>query len=563
MRRRFDLTPLGHPAWWGALALLLINDNLLKGRGVVPGWLTGKLSDFAFLIVAPVLFAAMIPRRVPGRRTFAVASVVALYVAADLSRAVSDAVVAVAGRVGLHWRLWPDPTDLLALAVLPATVWLLRRQPKPAADSRIARRMGVQRERAGIVLGALACLATSAPETYAHNPFLFNRTTTATDVRITWVLRKVDCNTTPDVLGAMLGPSDLDDPRALTLQTGDVAALDGVPPAGMSPVGVCSTTRPVRSYGYGSGQYECVAAILETPGATPVLMVTPRQWDAPASGDFISCCDSSNPNSRCSPKLDTGRNPGDEALSITNSGGTLRFDLTHGGPHEEGPVGDTPIQIAPIDPAAIAARPPVADGCRESRDKYHALVDTATGCTADADCQSLPALTLPGDALTCAVFVNRSVSASALQSVETQLYGMCQTTSGTCDVPRPALCRAGRCAEQCAGVNLPDCPGACSSYSSYPDGICDLYSGSCLGNDGFICTCRDHKYSCGPMPQVDPTCPLVCRPHNQQATPTFDGGALDASGAGGDGGVDGAETDGAGATDGGGATDAVGDGGQG
>ena len=57
--------------------------------------------------------------------------------------------------------------------------------------------------------------------TYAHNPFLFNRTTTATDVRITWVLRKVDCNTTPDVLGAMLGPerprrparADVDDRR--------------------------------------------------------------------------------------------------------------------------------------------------------------------------------------------------------------------------------------------------------------------------------------------------------------------------------------------------------------
>ena len=109
MRRRFDLTPLGHPAWWGALALLLINDNLFKGRGVVPGWLTGKLSDFAFLIVAPVLFAAMIPRRVPGRRTFAVASVVALYVAADLSRAVSDAVVAAAARGGGAGGGWADP----------------------------------------------------------------------------------------------------------------------------------------------------------------------------------------------------------------------------------------------------------------------------------------------------------------------------------------------------------------------------------------------------------------------------------------------------------------------
>lgn len=553
MRRRFDLTPLGHPAWWVALALLLINDNLFKGRGVVPTWLAGKLSDFAFLIVAPVLFAAMIPRRVPGRRTFAVASVVAVYVAADLSHAVSDGVVAVAARVGLHWRLWPDPTDLLALAVLPITVWLLRRTPRPAADTAAARRARVQRERAGIVLGALACLATSSLPSYPHNPFLFNRTSTATDVRITWVLRKVDCDTTPEALGAMLGPSDLDDPRSVTLGTGDVAALDGIPTAGTSPVGVCSTTRPAdQTYAYGSGQYGCVAAILETPGATPVLMMTPTQWNASDNSGFISCCDnSSDPTSRCKPKLDTRQNLGDEVLSITNSGGTLRFDLTHGGPHQEGPPIDTPIQIAPIDPAAIAARPPVANGCRESRDMYHALVDTAVSCTTDGDCQSLPALTLPGEATTCAVFVNRSVSSSALQSVEAQLYAMCQTGSGYCDKPLAAVCKAGRCAEQCAGVNLPDCPGRCSYYSSYPDGTCDLYGGSCLGNDGFICTCQNQKYACSPMPTPDPTCPLMCRPHEQQPTPRFDAGARDASGDGGGPGSDGSATDGAGAADGG------------
>jgi hypothetical protein len=341
--------------------------------------------------------------------------------------------------------------------------------------------------------------------------------------------------------------------------TGDVAALDGVPAPGTSPVGVCSTSPgSPYNYAYGSGRDQCVAAILETAGATPVLMVTPRQWDVPDTGGFVSCCDSSNPKSRCAPKLDTRHNPGDEALSITNSGGTLRFDLTHTGPHEEGPGTDSPIQIAPIDPAAIAARPPVADGCRESRDKYHALVETAVGCTADADCQSLPALTLPGEALTCTVFVNRSVSTSALQSVETQLYGMCQTTAGYCAAPLPAVCRAGRCAEQCAGVNLPPCPGRCSNYGTYPDGICDLYGGSCLGNDGFMCTCQNQKYACAPMPLVDPTCPLMCRPSDQQSTPTFDGGAVDAAGdVGGDGAatIDGTTTDGTSATDGGGPTD--------
>ena len=34
---------LQHPLWWGALALLLVNDHLLKGAGLLPSFLTGKL----------------------------------------------------------------------------------------------------------------------------------------------------------------------------------------------------------------------------------------------------------------------------------------------------------------------------------------------------------------------------------------------------------------------------------------------------------------------------------------------------------------------------------------
>jgi hypothetical protein len=32
----FDFTPLCHPLWWVARGLLLVNDNLLKGAGIVP-----------------------------------------------------------------------------------------------------------------------------------------------------------------------------------------------------------------------------------------------------------------------------------------------------------------------------------------------------------------------------------------------------------------------------------------------------------------------------------------------------------------------------------------------
>ena len=59
---RFDLSPLRRPGFWAALALLVLNDHLAKGAGVLSGWLTGKLSDFAFLIVAPLSPARCGPR---------------------------------------------------------------------------------------------------------------------------------------------------------------------------------------------------------------------------------------------------------------------------------------------------------------------------------------------------------------------------------------------------------------------------------------------------------------------------------------------------------------------
>jgi len=550
MRRRvFDLTPLGHPVWWVSLALLLINDHLLKGRGVVPGWLAGKLSDVAFLIVAPTLLAALLPRRVPGRRAFAVGAVVALYVAADLSRAVSDAVVAVAARVGLHWRLWPDTTDLLALAVLPLTVWLLRRSPRPDPDSATARRSGVPRERAGVILGVIACLASSDVGGYAHRPFLFNRTTTSADVRITWVLRKVDCNGSAETLAGTLGPSDLEDPRMVTMGTGDVAALDGVPAAGMSELRLCST-HDEPDVIYGGGNFPCVAAILETPGAAPVLMVAPRAWRASDSSGFISCCDSPAPVSQCAPRIDIGRNPGDEAVSLTNRNGTLAFALSRTGPHEEGPVtSGTEIQLVPIDPAVVAARPPVADGCRETRDSYNGLFsDAATTCASDADCQVLPALKLPGDGPTCALFVNHTISTDALQTVEARWNSECWTdirpnySSQPC-YALPATCHEGRCGELCAGVRVPSCPTECRFSYDYPDGYCENGT-SCFNVAKEICTCENHKYACAAPPPVDPSCPLGCL-LDQYVTPAFDGG-IDA------GARDAGATDGGDATDGGG-----------
>src|SRR5262245_66476670 len=47
-----------HPAPLAAVLLLAVNDHLLKGWGLLPAWLTGKLSDFAGVFFFPLLLTA-------------------------------------------------------------------------------------------------------------------------------------------------------------------------------------------------------------------------------------------------------------------------------------------------------------------------------------------------------------------------------------------------------------------------------------------------------------------------------------------------------------------------
>ncbi len=52
---RNSLRCLQHPATWLSIALLLVNDHVLKV--LYPSWITGKLSDFAGLFFFPFLLA--------------------------------------------------------------------------------------------------------------------------------------------------------------------------------------------------------------------------------------------------------------------------------------------------------------------------------------------------------------------------------------------------------------------------------------------------------------------------------------------------------------------------
>ncbi len=502
--------------WWAALSLLLVNDNLLKGGGIAPGWLTGKLSDFAFLIVAPVLCAALLPVALPGRRALAVLSVAGLFVVTDLSPAASDAVIATAGRLGMRWRLWPDPTDLIALVVLPIAVRVMRAQPRRSASMPTL----LQRERIGAVVGALACLATSDVPEYPHHPFFVNRTDRSVDVRVTWVLSKVDCEVTPETLARALDPGDLDDPRTMQVASGQVAVLDGVPEqADPSPVGQCALPQRDRDQG-------CVAAILESGRANPVLMVAVPSWTESDDGPFLACSRPPPPVSRCKPRLDPDTNPGPDAVALVASKSETRFD-GEGAPAGRDGVAQLPaVMIAPIDLAAILARTPSPEGCRTLQAEYDMLLENVS-CASDAECQIVePALGLDG--YRCPTYVNTSVSASEVQAVRTRWFERCEVPRPQCagGGAHPATCNAGRCDALCPGITIRWCPPSCHRFDEVVGGICINAHTECRNDAGELCVCNaeTHKSECAPFPEVAPSCPLTCIDQTMPGTP----GSVDA-----------------------------------
>lgn len=107
-----------HPLWWASALVLLLNDHCLKGGGVLAPWLTGKLSDFAGLLMAPVVVAAALAPR--SRLGFWLAhfAVGAVFTLLKLSPACAAAWCSLGGALGMTWRVVSDATDLLALPVL-------------------------------------------------------------------------------------------------------------------------------------------------------------------------------------------------------------------------------------------------------------------------------------------------------------------------------------------------------------------------------------------------------------------------------------------------------------
>lgn len=211
----------------GALAVLILNDHVLKGAGVLPGVVTGKLSDVAGLLVAPAVLGWVL--RVRGRRGWIAVHVAvgvgfaALQLVPGLGRIVDEA----AASVGIVMRSWPDPSDLLALPALAISFVMFGRPARRSARTALI----------GVV-ALVACTATSAqspPPRYPHRPGgvvdadVFVRHTGSEDLRI--AVRRVpddfsvDCDALLAAPAEVLREVELEGAQEWTLAQGDGVPL--------------------------------------------------------------------------------------------------------------------------------------------------------------------------------------------------------------------------------------------------------------------------------------------------------------------------------------------------
>jgi len=502
--RWWDLEPLRHPLWWCALVVLVVNDRLLKGGGIVPSWLTGKLSDFAFLIVAPVLVAVLLPKRWPARRGFAVVSVGVLFAATELSPTFAQALVAAALRIGLEARTWPDLTDLFALGVLPCALFILRERTVGTQSRTWSR---ARYERVGVVLGALACLATSAPHRHRHHPFFVNRSPTAVELRVSWVLRQVDCSSSPEALSRMLAAADIADPRSFQLEPGDVVLLADPTPDAVPAVGDCGLDGPGAARSSG-----CVAAVLQTDSAQPVLMLASGTWEVSEDDGpfFLGSCASASPVSKCQRKFALSDDPGPDAVSLVVRNSGVSFDGARPGTNKDQP----PVRIADIDLGAVVERVEGASGCRELRAELAVLLQSKA-CASDSDCAPLGAIPIPGEPQSCDRFAN-TASAARIREISTLWLQRCTSQYYTCPrASRPVTCTGGACRTVCPErvlSTLPLCLERCPDAGGALTAFCERAGDACQNELAETCVCRNSTLACERPTAVPQECEGVCQP---------------------------------------------------
>jgi hypothetical protein len=242
---------------------LVLNDHVLKGSSS-PGVVTGKLSDLAGLVVAPVLVCALVRARSPEARALCFAFVVLPFLAVKVVPAAARAVAVGLSVVGIPSRLWTDPSDLIALVVLPIA-WLLARpaEANADADAQAPPRPLSALERAGAVLGSAACLATSSQGKILEGSlFLVNASPRPITLSIRRPSLALDCDALESSPDVNLEPAQFAFDRCLRLPFASPGVLDRRP----SPDTAGEPLPPAQHSG-------CDAVMLSAPGLGSVMIL--------------------------------------------------------------------------------------------------------------------------------------------------------------------------------------------------------------------------------------------------------------------------------------------------
>lgn len=228
-----------HPLFVAAVLALAVNDWILKGA-FGPSLVTGKLSDFAGLLVAQVVLATLF--RVRTRRGFVATSLVLGFAFAAIKTSPFASLLYERALAFVHATNVVDPTDLVALVVLPLGVRVFLGAMEGAAPPRGERRV----LETIALLGALPfCIATSAPdhvcaegsvgrpdeciEAFRGTTFVYNAGTTADTVNIRTSRAPLPSSHDPQRLACVLRDEDFGPPRTIALLPGQAVSLDTIP----------------------------------------------------------------------------------------------------------------------------------------------------------------------------------------------------------------------------------------------------------------------------------------------------------------------------------------------
>lgn len=253
--------------WWAALVALAVNDHVLKGSALLPPHVTGKLSDIAGLIVAPLLLSRLLHGRLTyssRRAGLAFIAVGAVFVLINISQAFANWVAAVPGVLGVPSRLWADPTDLLALMVLPIA-WKLDAPRRSSLRNSESRKRPFGRgdgwSRMGVAAGGLACVATSTDYERIHTAaYLFNVTRHELTIDIRPAREGFDCEELEEDPMAVLTVDAFEEGSCNSVKPYDKLALD---PHAFVEDEEAPTDVP----------HHCDAAVIRIEGAAPSLLV--------------------------------------------------------------------------------------------------------------------------------------------------------------------------------------------------------------------------------------------------------------------------------------------------